>query len=177
MICERCGKEFEEDYRKYPKGEPRFCSYECSKKRKQTEETKEKLRIKSKELWRNPEYLEKMKKRESGIRKFTEEDRKKAAAKSAEKAKERTKKALEENKYENLTVKSRRQVLLEESSYFCEVCGNKEWLGEPIWLEIHHIDGNNKNNVRENLMVVCPNCHSSIDKNYRFRGRSHKRRS
>jgi 5-methylcytosine-specific restriction endonuclease McrA len=41
----------------------------------------------------------------------------------------------------------------------CEKCGYdevKEILG------IHHIDGNRENNIRENLMVVCPNCHSLI---------------
>lgn len=26
-------------------------------------------------------------------------------------------------------------------------------------LQIHHIDGNNKNNIPENLEVVCSNCH------------------
>lgn len=41
----------------------------------------------------------------------------------------------------------------------CYSCGNTEWLGQPIPLELHHIDGNNKNNNLENLMILCPNCH------------------
>jgi hypothetical protein len=43
MECERCKKEYEKDYRKYPKGKSRFCSFECSKKRKLSEESKNKI--------------------------------------------------------------------------------------------------------------------------------------
>lgn len=42
----------------------------------------------------------------------------------------------------------------------CQKCGAETWLGEPINLEIHHIDGNNMNNRIENLNLLCPNCHS-----------------
>jgi len=42
----------------------------------------------------------------------------------------------------------------------CENCGLEEWLGQPINLEVHHIDGNRKNNELENLQLLCPNCHS-----------------
>lgn len=44
----------------------------------------------------------------------------------------------------------------------CERCGNTEWMGEEIPLELHHKDGNHYNNKLENLMVVCSNCHSQI---------------
>lgn len=33
----------------------------------------------------------------------------------------------------------------------CENCGLEEWLGQPINLEVHHIDGNRKNNELNNL--------------------------
>lgn len=42
----------------------------------------------------------------------------------------------------------------------CEDCGLEEWLGQPINLEIHHIDGDRSNNSLENLKLLCPNCHS-----------------
>lgn len=42
----------------------------------------------------------------------------------------------------------------------CEKCGISEWLGEPITVEIHHIDGDNTNNLLSNLQMLCPNCHS-----------------
>lgn len=41
----------------------------------------------------------------------------------------------------------------------CECCGLSEWLGEPIPLELDHINGNNEDNCLENLRVLCPNCH------------------
>ena len=42
----------------------------------------------------------------------------------------------------------------------CECCGISEWLGQPINLEIHHVDGNRSNNDLSNLQLLCPNCHS-----------------
>ena len=45
----------------------------------------------------------------------------------------------------------------------CENCGIEEWLGQPINLEIHHIDGNHYNNDLSNLQLLCPNCHSYTD--------------
>lgn len=48
----------------------------------------------------------------------------------------------------------------------CECCGLSSWLGEPIPLELHHIDGDKTNNTLENLQVLCPNCHAKTD-NYR----------
>ena len=48
----------------------------------------------------------------------------------------------------------------------CECCGNTEWMGKPIALELHHINGCNSDNRLTNLMVLCPNCHAMTD-NYR----------
>ena len=45
----------------------------------------------------------------------------------------------------------------------CECCGNSEWLGRKIVLELHHIDGNRNNNSLDNLILLCPNCHSMTD--------------
>ena len=42
----------------------------------------------------------------------------------------------------------------------CELCGVSEWLGKPLPLELHHKDGNHYNNSLENLIILCPNCHS-----------------
>ena len=50
--------------------------------------------------------------------------------------------------------------------YRCECCGNTEWMGEPIALELHHVNGVKDDLRIENLQILCPNCHAFTD-NYR----------
>jgi hypothetical protein len=42
----------------------------------------------------------------------------------------------------------------------CERCHNSKWEGEDSPLELEHIDGNGRNNLLSNLMILCPNCHA-----------------
>jgi hypothetical protein len=42
----------------------------------------------------------------------------------------------------------------------CHNCNLTEWLGQPISLELEHIDGNHSNNNLSNLTIICPNCHA-----------------
>ena len=42
------------------------------------------------------------------------------------------------------------------------------WNGQTIPLELHHVNGNNKDNSLENLQLLCPNCHA-LTSNYRNR--------
>ncbi len=71
------------------------------------------------------------------------------------------------NKQTIQTTSLRKRLLRE--NYFqheCCNCKNTIWLGNPIPLELHHIDGNNQNNNLTNLQLLCPNCHS-LTNNYR----------
>lgn len=66
----------------------------------------------------------------------------------------------------------------------CEKCGwsEKNQYSGNIPLQIHHIDGDYKNNKEENLQLLCPNCHSltdtfgSLNKNGRKERKGRKRR-
>lgn len=42
----------------------------------------------------------------------------------------------------------------------CEKCGITEWNGEKIVFELHHINGDHYDNRLENIVFLCPNCHS-----------------
>ena len=71
--------------------------------------------------------------------------------------------------YKNMTAIKKR--LIEERTHSCESCDNTEWLSFPIALEVHHVDGIRSNNGRDNLQLLCPNCHSFTDN---WRGRNIK---
>lgn len=55
---------------------------------------------------------------------------------------------------------SRRRYLLKERPHICELCHNADWQGQPIPLDMDHIDGNPTNNNITNLRLICPNCHA-----------------
>ena len=71
--------------------------------------------------------------------------------------------------------KLKRRLLKEGlKSRICECCGLSEWRGVSIPLEVHHVNGNNKDNRLENLQLLCPNCHALTD-SYRGKNKSLRR--
>ena len=42
----------------------------------------------------------------------------------------------------------------------CYKCNNTQWMELPITLELEHINGKKTDCRRENLTLLCPNCHS-----------------
>jgi len=43
----------------------------------------------------------------------------------------------------------------------CALCGIPGvWMGRPIVLHVDHVDGDARNDLLENLRLLCPNCHS-----------------
>jgi hypothetical protein len=39
----------------------------------------------------------------------------------------------------------------------CERCGIEDWLGEPLAMALHHVNGEGTDNRLQNLMMLCPN--------------------
>ncbi|MFI6195243.1 HNH endonuclease signature motif containing protein [Streptomyces phaeochromogenes] len=57
--------------------------------------------------------------------------------------------------------------------YVCVECGNTgEWRGRPITLQIDHANGDWRDNRRENLRYLCPNCHALTETWCRQKGRA-----
>lgn len=51
----------------------------------------------------------------------------------------------------------------------CELCRKGTWNGQPIPLELDHINGRREDNRLENLRLLCPNCHAQTPT---YRGRN-----
>jgi hypothetical protein len=64
--------------------------------------------------------------------------------------------------YQTFKLKSR---LLKEKIFEnkCSVCGLTEWCGQELIMELDHIDGDRTNHKKENLRMICPNCHAQTD--------------
>jgi hypothetical protein len=62
-----------------------------------------------------------------------------------------------------------KQVLIQERGHNCEDCGLDTWKNQKIPLELEHIDGDNRNNLRGNLKLLCCNCHALTET---WRGRN-----
>jgi hypothetical protein len=57
-------------------------------------------------------------------------------------------------------VKNAKKYLIIERGLKCEKCAGSEWLGKPMPIELHHKNGEETDCRRENLELLCPNCHT-----------------
>ena len=47
--------------------------------------------------------------------------------------------------------------------YECSSCGIFEWNEKPITLQLDHINGDSSDHRKDNLQLLCPNCHSQTE--------------
>lgn len=65
-----------------------------------------------------------------------------------------------------------RRALMESGrEYICEECNSEpRWNNKPLVLQVDHKNGDRKDNTKENLRFLCPNCHTQTSnwgiKNY-----------
>lgn len=65
-----------------------------------------------------------------------------------------------------------RRRIVKERGPTCEGCSLSVWLGQSIPLELEHVNGIPNDNRKENLLLLCPNCHALTPT---WRGRNNKK--
>lgn len=160
MLCECCNKNHNGTY-----GSGRFCSESCARSFSSREKRREINKKVSKTLKEKVARGEFPPPRIKGHYSFSEEALKKIIIKNKQ-ARERRLKLWSEGKfqYKKTSTKKLRDFMLSEQNGRCNICGSEPmWNGRSLTFQINHIDGNNKNNERSNLELICPNCHTQTE--------------
>jgi len=145
MNCKKCGKDIDGSF-----GSGIFCSRKCANSRLFTEESNRKKSESNKKRYiENGSW--------GGMLTMLDENERK---KIVEKRKIFYRKSLLAADFETLSFDRKRKRVKIEQDGKCFECGLKEWRNKKIVLEIEHKDGNPNNNKRDNLIALCPNCHS-----------------
>lgn len=138
-ICPRCEAEHTKS--------GTYCSRSCANVRIPTSDSNAKRSKAAVENWKSVPKEE----RSNRVKPAIEASRKAYAEKDAN------------TPFEEKTNWLRKREVFKEQGSCCLICGIKDWMGKKLTFELDHIDGDNTNNKRENLRVLCPNCHSQTD--------------
>lgn len=77
-----------------------------------------------------------------------------------------------EKPFEEIKISAKKSRLIKERGWCCENCKLANWCGSPIPLELDHINGNADDDSKENLRLLCRNCHGLTDTfSWKNRGR------
>lgn len=168
MKCENCQNEYNIKY-----GSGRFCSQQCARgfsTKTKRDEINKKVSETLKQKYDNGEIENKNPfKKGFDIRRtlnkhigspHSNESKLKIKNSLLKINAEKLKIKLNTTPFNMLSKHTRRSILLEEKGNKCECCGLTHWLEQPLPLQIDHIDGNHYNNYKENLRILCSNCHS-----------------
>lgn len=157
-MCPKCGTNFEVLNKGYPRT---YCSLGCANSRRHSEQTKRKVSKSAKDTWNKTSDEGKQVKL-------------KALAKGKETNKKRELERIQQSSTEELGHSSRKKKVFLEQCEKCRKCGIKDWQDKLLTFELEHINGDKNNNKRENLEVLCPNCHAQT---VTWRGRNNRNRS
>ena len=144
MSCQRCGMPIQQtgSYMK------KFCSRSCANVRSFSEESN-RLRSKSN--------------REAAARKSLAE-RQQLTAKAIEARALKRASDLQHGVFDALSASLKRERILLEQDGRCLECGIlPEWNGRQLKFQLDHVNGDRSNNTRDNLRLLCPNCHSQTE--------------
>jgi len=136
--CKVCGKKF----KTIPSQDKKCCSYKCNGIRRRKEKIKYICLICGKDIYD-----------------YKTRKRKYCSTKCKIEALAR----LRKKRFENIRIYRKWKGSRELKEYLiktygaCQICG---WKVEVNVLEAHHKDRNKKNNNENNLILICPNCHS-----------------
>ena len=144
LNCEKCGKEHDGSI-----GSGRFCSRSCANSHIPTPEHREKT---SKSL-KGKLFPEKI---------FKDKDKWRQSLTAAHRRR-REQRATEvlTLPFSDLTYEEQKTKIFNEQNGICKLCSIPPiWNNKKLNFDCDHIDGNSKNHIRENLRMICPNCHS-----------------
>jgi hypothetical protein len=135
-----------------------YCSRKCANSRNFSKESRDRKSVAQRNYFKSLPSVE-FEKRLKALR--TKEANEKKKKSLLEKSNSRS--------WDEIGWDSKRRRVIEEQKSKCFICNLSEWNNTSLTLEIDHIDGNNRNNSRENLRGLCPNCHSTT---HTWRGRN-----
>lgn len=72
---------------------------------------------------------------------------------------------IEYKKYQSPQWKEISKMVRIRDNMICQMCGRKVF-GKDA--HVHHIDGNRQHNDMDNLILLCPDCHSKIHHKYLY---------
>jgi len=147
MKCLLCGTEFNSPKKHgYQK---KFCSKQCSTFRQP--KTPAQKEIVSKiliEKWKTIPV--EIKKQQIKKRLLTQKQKRKFLKETAN--------------FDSLPPSLKRERILDEQKNRCLHCNNlEEWNNKILKFELDHINGDRRDNSRQNLRLLCPNCHAQTE--------------
>ena len=72
----------------------------------------------------------------------------------------RSQQSIKNDEWVDLGMEDRKRLVFVDQNGQCYECKLNQWRDKPLTLELEHKDGNRHNNLRDNLIYLCPNCHS-----------------